>query len=161
MTLSPVLYVEDDKNDVIFMNQTWGDAQIQNQLLTVCDGQAAMDYLEGRAAYADRKLFPLPGLILMDLNLPRKTGLEVLKWIRAHPVYNTLPVIVFTSSNREMDIYKSYALGANAFIVKPAMMDDLLAAVKVLKEFWLRVNQPPPEVPPPGANQVKPTSSGE
>lgn len=156
MTSKPILYVEDDKNDILFMQQIWKDAEVCNPLITVPDGQAAMDYLEGQGPYADRNLYPIPGLLLLDLNLPRKNGLEVLRWVRQHQVFHTLPVVVFTSSNRDIDVYKSYALGANAFVVKPAMMDELLAAVKGLKDFWLGLNQPPPDLQFPANNHSRP-----
>lgn len=140
----PILYVEDDKNDIIFMQHAFAQAEVGNPLVTASDGRAAMDYLDGQGKYADRDQFPMPGLVLLDLNLPRKSGFEILQWIRQHHSCRTLPVVVFTSSSREIDIQKSYALGANAYVVKPAMLDELQEAVKIIKDFWLGLNQPPP-----------------
>lgn len=149
MNSKPVLYVEDEKNDIVFMQHAFTQAQVQNRLITVPDGQAAVEYLDGRGKYADREEYPLPMLVLLDLNLPRKPGLEVLKWIRQHQTCQTLPVVVVTSSNREVDIQRSYALGANAYVIKPAMINELEEAVRIIKEFWLTLNQPP-IIPPCG-----------
>jgi CheY-like chemotaxis protein len=145
MNSKPILYVEDEDSDIFFMQQAFAHAEVRNPLVTVSDGQAAMDYLRGQGKYADRSQYPMPGLMLLDLNLPKQSGLEVLKWVRHHPACHTLPVVVVTSSNRELDIHKSYALGANAYVVKPAMMDELQKTVKILKDFWLSLNQPPPD----------------
>ncbi len=144
MSQKPVLYVEDEENDLVFMQYAFAEAEVRNPLVTVSDGQAATDYLDGQGIYADRGQYPLPGLVLLDLNLPKKNGLEVLQWIRHHPVCHTLPVVVVTSSSREWDIHQSYALGANAYVVKPPMIDELQKAVKIIKDFWLGLNEPPP-----------------
>ena len=144
MNLKPVLYVEDEKNDIVFMQHAFKQAKVANQLVTAPDGQAAIDYLDGQANCADRNEHPMPDLVLLDLNLPKKSGLEVLAWIRQHSVCRTLPVVVFTSSSREKDMLQSYALGANAYIVKPAMIEELERSVKIIKDFWLDLNQAPP-----------------
>jgi CheY-like chemotaxis protein len=145
MDLKPILYVEDEEHDITFMHHAFGEAAVPHPLVTVSDGQAAMDYLEGQGKYADRSRYPMPGLILLDLNLPKKSGLEVLQWIRRCPGCHTVPVVVVTSSNRELDIHRSYALGANAYVVKPAALHELQEAVKTIQSFWLKLNQPPPD----------------
>jgi CheY-like chemotaxis protein len=145
MNPKPILYVEDETNDIVFMQIAFARAEVRNRLVTVSDGQAVVDYLAGQGKYADRNQYPMPGLVLLDLNLPKKPGLEVLKWIRHQPACHTLPVVVFTSSSREIDIHRSYALGANACVVKPALLAELQEAVKAIKDFWLNLNQPPPD----------------
>ncbi len=146
MNTSPVLYVEDEQNDIIFMEKAFARAEVRNPLVAVLDGQAAIDYLGVQHKYSDRGQYPMPCLVLLDLNLPKKTGLEVLEWIRHHPACYTLPVVVVSSSSRELDVHKSYALGANAYVVKPPLLNELQAAVKTIKDFWLSLNQPPPEL---------------
>ena len=142
--LKPVLYVEDEENDIFFMERAFKVAEVENALLTLTDGQQALDYLEGNGRFADRAEYPLPCVLLLDLNLPLKTGLELLKWLRAQPSLATLPVIVFTSSSQSRDIQAAYELGANAYLVKPSTPDKLEQTVRIIKEFWLHENRPPP-----------------
>jgi len=145
MNPKPILYVEDEQDDIVFMRHAFEQAAVGHPLVTVPDGQAAIDYLDGQGKYADRSRYPLPGLILLDLNLPRKSGLEVLQWIRRQRACHTLPVLVITSSNRELDVHQCYALGANAYVVKPPTIVELQEAVKTVRDFWLKLNQPPPD----------------
>lgn len=135
--LSPILYAEDEENDVYFLQRAFADASITNPLVIVRSGDAAVDYLSGEGDYADRVRYPLPCLALLDLNLPGKSGLEVLKWIRAQPSLCTLPVLMLTSSTQESDIHRAYVQGANGFLIKPGKPAELLAMVKALGEFWL------------------------
>jgi CheY-like chemotaxis protein len=151
MSPKPILYVEDEKNDIFFMQHALAQAGVPNPLVTATDGQAAIDYLSGQDKYADRNQYPMPGLVLLDLKMPKQLGLEVLKWIRHHPGCHTLPVVIFTSSSRELDIQQSYTLGANAYVVKPAMLGELQEAVKTIRDFWLNLNQMPPDPQLPAA----------
>lgn len=144
MALDPLLLVEDDDNDVYFMKRALKRAGITQPLQIAEDGQKALDYLSGRGDYADRKRFPLPALVFLDLRLPFMPGLEILRWIREQPNLRTLIVIILTSSKEDADIDQAYRRGANAYLVKPSDADELLAMVEDVRNFWLRQNQAPP-----------------
>lgn len=145
MNTKPILYAEDEGDDVFFMQRAFQKAGLQNPLVSVPDGQAAMDYLAGVGKYADRKQYPLPCLVLLDLNMPMRTGLEVLKWIRGQAKLRTLLVVVLTSSSLDRDIDLAYKLGANAYLVKPPTPDKLAEMAGALQDFWLKLNRTPPE----------------
>lgn len=138
MNTQPILYVEDEENDVLFMRHAWEEAGLLNPLHVVTDGEQAVEYLAGVGKYADRAAHPLPCLVLLDLTLPKLHGLEVLKWIREQPAIHLLPVLVLSSSNRPEDIYAAYELHVNAYLMKPARTEDLLQMITGLKDFWLR-----------------------
>ena len=133
-----MLYVEDEENDRFFMEMAFGREGLATSLHTVNDGQAAIDYLTGLGNYADREMHPLPALVLLDLNLPEVLGFEVLQWIRAHPTHRTLPVVIFSSSEREEDRARAGLLGANEFIKKPSSGLSFQELARKLKEQWLR-----------------------
>ena len=141
MSTRPILYAEDEETDSFFLQRAFGKAGVQNPLVVTPNGQDAIDYLSGAGRYQDRTAFPLPCLVLLDLNLPRKSGIEVLRWIREEETTAMLPVIILTSSLQEADIRKSYAAGANAYLAKPSQPDELVAMVKSIKEFWLGLNR--------------------
>jgi CheY-like chemotaxis protein len=144
MNTRAILYVEDEENDVIFMRHAWKKAGVPNLLHVVEDGEQAVAYLAGEGKYASRDEYPLPCLVLLDLKLPKVSGLEVLKWIRQQPAIHLLPVIVFSSSNKPEDVRTAYELHANAYLVKPAHANGLVQLVACLKDFWLgRVESPP------------------
>ncbi|MBI4664327.1 MAG: response regulator [Verrucomicrobia bacterium] len=137
MERKPVLYVEDDDDDVFFMRRAFEAADVRNPLKVVQDGQEAIQYLSGAGPYANRAEHPLPTLVLLDLKLPRKGGLEILKWIREQPALNTLIVAVMTSSQNVLDIGQAYDLGANAYSVKPTGADKLVEMVRSLRQRFL------------------------
>ena len=138
-----VLLVEDDSNDVLLFQRAFGRTNV-NALLNVCqDGEEALHYLSGEGLWNDRERFPLPVLILLDLKLPRKSGLEVLAWIRAQKSLSRIPVVVFTSSRERKDVNEAYDLGANSYLVKPAGFEYLLDYVKTLWNYWLVLNEKP------------------
>ena len=137
-----VLLAEDNKDDLLLMTHAWRKTT-DDPLQTVKNGQEAIDYLSGEGRFADRAKYPVPCLIILDLKMPRRTGLEVLEWMRAHAMYRTIPVIVFTSSAQPDDIDRAYRLGANAFVVKPASVQKRTEFARLLKEFWLEHNHPP------------------
>ncbi len=139
-----ILLAEDEDHDVLFMRFAMEWAKVLNPLQVVRDGREAIAYLEGRGKYADRKLFPVPGLVLLDLKMPKVNGLEVLRRLRQLPEMASVPVIVFSSSNQEADVEASYAMGANGYIVKPAYT-ELLQVVSRIKQFWLDMDGPPPD----------------
>ena len=136
-----VLQVEDESNDIYLLEYSFREICVTTPLKAVRDGQEAIDYLSGAGKYADRTEFPLPCLTLLDLKMPRKSGFEVLEWIRAYPVTSALPVIICSSSANESDIRAAYKLGANAYVVKPSNVDVLLEFVRALDTFWLRYNR--------------------
>ena len=138
-----VLMAEDDENDVAFLRRAFSQAEIINPLQVVQDGQAAIDYfVRGGGAFA-RGEAALPCLLLLDLKMPRKTGLEVLEWIRHQPNLKTLPVIVLSSSVHPEDIETAYERGANAFVTKPSGAPERTELAKLIKGFWLTLNQVP------------------
>lgn len=141
--MKPILLVEDDENDVFFMRRALQRANVSAPVHVVMDGQQAIDYLAGVGAYADRKAHPMPCLVLADLRLPKLGGLDVLRWIRANDALRTMIVIVLSSSKNERDIDEAYRAGANAFLVKPADADQLVALIEDVRDFWLKHNQPP------------------
>lgn len=138
-----ILLVEDDPNDVLLIQRAFRKANLVNSLEVVRDGEEAVVYLAGEGPYADRERFPLPVLMLLDLKLPRKAGLEVLGWLRQQPSLKRLPVVVLTSSRETADINRAYELCANSYLVKPVAFDALLEMVKTLNMYWLVLNQRP------------------
>ncbi len=134
---SIVLYVEDEEIDRFLMQRAFGKEGLATSLHTVNDGQAALDYLAGLGNYADREMHPLPQLVLLDLNLPEVHGFEVLRRIRTHPAHGALPVVIFSSSEREEDQARARLLGANDFIKKPSSGLSFQDVVRELKERWL------------------------
>lgn len=141
MTPETILLVEDNEDDAFFMKQALKDAEIENPLRTVEDGQQAIDYLSGKNGFADREKFPLPTVVFLDLKLPMKSGHEVLQWIRAQPQFKKLIVIVLTSSSEPVDLNRSYQLGANSFVVKPPTPEQLLELAQAFKLWWIRQNR--------------------
>jgi CheY-like chemotaxis protein len=136
----PILLVDDNEDDVFLTRRALKDAGIDIPVFVVENGQRAIDYLSGTGSYADRAAFPLPGLVLLDLKLPLKSGHEVLAWIRQNPKFDGLIVLVLTSSNNAADVAACYKLRANSYLVKPAGREQLLNVAKALKAFWLDCN---------------------
>jgi CheY-like chemotaxis protein len=140
MSPAPILYVEDDENDAYLMRYAFEQAKISVPLVIVDDGQKVLDYLAGFAPYADRAIHRLPRLVLLDMKLPRRSGLEVLKWIKTRPSLCAIPVVMFTSSNLEPDLHRAYVQGANGFLVKPGNPQQLVSMVKSIESFWIDHN---------------------
>lgn len=137
MSLRPVLYAEDEDNDVFLMQRAFTKACVSNPLQIVTDGVEAIQYLSGQGKYEDRDRYPTPCLLMLDLNLPRRSGLEVVKWVREQPALQDLPVVLLTSSNQACDIDSAHALGANGYLVKPASSDKLIEVVTMLRDTCL------------------------
>lgn len=137
--LAPILLVEDAEMDVLFLRRAFKDADLQNPLHVAGDGQDAIDFLARPRPPEDDRL---PALIILDLQMPRVNGMEVLAWLREQPVLCTLPVFVFSSSANRNDIERAYALGANAFIVKPPSLAERLEVARFIKQ-WLKCTWPP------------------
>src|SRR6266536_3737562 len=138
-----ILLVEDDPNDVLLIQRAFQRNHVANPLQVVRDGEDALPILSGAGTFTDRERHPLPVLMLMDLKMPRKSGLEVLEWVRQQPGLKRLPIVVLTSSNQSPDINRAYELGANSYLVKPAGFDSLLELVKNLDLYWLILNEKP------------------
>jgi len=136
-----LLLVEDNEDDLFFMQRAIKAAEISNALQVVRDGQAAIDYLAGEGEYADRNRFPTPCLTLLDLKLPRRSGFEVLSWLRRQSELQALVVIVLSTSKERRDIENAYGLGANAYLVKPNDVTRLTEMLKAIKCFWLAFNE--------------------
>lgn len=136
-----MLLVEDNEDDVFLMERALDDAGVINPLQVVEDGQAALDYLGGVGQFSDRARHPLPAIVFLDLKLPFKSGHEVLAWIRRRREFDSLVVVVLTSSNEPNDLSKSYALGANSYLVKPPSPEQLLEMAKAFKWYWLEYNR--------------------
>ena len=130
-----ILLVEDNEDEVFMMRRAFRKADIQNPLQIVTDGVAAIDYLEGRNAYADRGKYPFPLIVFLDLNLPKKSGLEVLESIRQQPLLCKLVVNILSSSTRSADIEKAALLNANAYFIKPARLEKF----QELIEHWYQL----------------------
>jgi len=133
-----ILLVEDDHNDVLLVKRAFQKAKIVNPIVVLNDGEQAISYLAGREPYVGRAL---PMFVLLDLKLPRKSGHEVLEWLRQQQTLKRLPVIVLTASSESSDINRAYDLGANSYLVKPVTFDALVEMVKTLNLYWLIFNR--------------------
>jgi CheY-like chemotaxis protein len=133
----PILLAEDDENDIFLMGRAFDRAHIPNPLFVVHNGQEAVDYLSGASQFADRSRHPLPGLLLLDLKMPWMDGFDVLKWLRGHHQFDTLPVVVLTSSKLQADIDKSREMGVYDYRVKPHVFDDLVRLLDDVRNCWL------------------------
>jgi CheY-like chemotaxis protein len=138
-----LLLVEDDPNDILLIQRAFAKASLVNPIKIVRDGEEALHYFRGTGEFSDRTRYPLPSLILLDLKLPRKSGLEVLQWLREQPGFVHIPVIVLTSSKESSDINRAYSLGANSYLVKPVGFEGLLDMVKTLGMYWMILNKGP------------------
>lgn len=132
-----LLLVEDNDDDVFFMQRAVKICGITHTLRVVRDGQAAVDYFNGEGEYADRAAFPLPFLVFLDLKMPQKNGLEVLEWIRSKPSLQQTIVLILTTSREESDVKRAYALGVNSYLVKPPNANQLNELIKLVKSYWL------------------------
>lgn len=137
-----ILLADDDPDDRALTKRALRQSRVVNAIDEVEDGEELLDYLRGRGAYAGAAR---PGLILLDLNMPRKDGREALEEIKRDPVLRTIPVVVLTTSEAEQDIVQSYNLGVNAFITKPVTFEGLSRAVRVLTDFWFELVKLPPQ----------------
>lgn len=145
MNTIPILLAEDDENDVIFIRHAFREAKISNPLQLVETGTEAMEYLAGEGKFTDRNQFPLPCLMLMDINIPARTGVEVLQWMREKPELRHIIVIMWTASTHVSLIRQAYQLGVNSFLIKPENLVELTNLAHLLKAYWLQANQLSPE----------------
>ena len=132
-----ILYAEDEENDVFFLAEAFESAQSCYTLRAVPNGEEAIEYLAGTGPFANRKRHPLPVLVLLDINMPKKSGLEVLEWIRVQPHFKSLTVLILTSSSRPEDRERARELGADGYLIKPSAPLKLAELVKMLHDRWL------------------------
>ncbi len=142
-TASPILLVEDSPDDALLIQRAFRKANLANPVQLVRDGEEAVAYLSGATPYEDRGRFPLPVFMLLDLKLPRRSGLEVLAWLRQEPAIRRLPVVVLTSSRESVDVNRAYDLGVNSYLTKPVGFEALIEMVKNVNLYWLVLNEKP------------------
>ncbi len=130
------MYVEDEETDAIFMERAFARKGLVSAFRLVGDGRAAIEYLSGSGKYGDREEYPLPTVVLLDLNLPQVPGFEVLRWMRNHPGFSRTPVVVFSSSTREDDRVKAREMGASEFVSKPKSGLEFGSVIDRIKSKW-------------------------
>lgn len=143
VTSITILMAEDDPDDRFLAQEALEEARLANRLCFVHHGEALMDYLYRRGDYAAPGVAPRPGLILLDLNMPKKDGREALEEIKADPDLRRIPVVVLTTSKAEEDVLRSYDLGVNAYITKPVTFESLVEVMRALGKFWFEIVQLP------------------
>lgn len=142
-SLKRILLVEDSENDVTLILAAFAEAHLAEKVVVANDGQEALDYLYRQGPHTGRSA-DNPSVVLLDLKLPRVDGLQVLRRMKGDPDLKLVPVVMFTSSREEVDLLRSYGLGANAYVIKPVCFQELELALKGLRVFWTEVNEPPP-----------------
>ena len=140
-----ILLAEDDPDDRFIVSEAFEESRLANVLNIVEDGEELMDYLNRRGKYSEMKGWSIPGLILLDLNMPRKDGREALKEIKADSRFKRIPIIVLTTSKAEEDIIRTYDLGVNSFITKPVSFESLVDIMKTLRKYWFEIVELPQE----------------
>ena len=145
-TAIPILLVEDNPADVELTLRAFKRRKLSNPVAVARDGEEALDYVHRRGVFGDGA--PIPGLILLDLRLPKIDGLEVLRQLKSHPVYRNIPVVVLTTSGEDRDVARSYELGAASYIVKPVEFEKFQEVVERIDLYWIVTN-----VPYPGADR--------
>jgi CheY-like chemotaxis protein len=141
-----LLVADDDEDHLLLTQEALVEGHVRHDLRTVGDGEQLLDYLLRRDVYADPAASPQPDLILLDLNMPRKSGYEALQEIKADPALRRIPIVVLTTSRAEEDVLRAYALGASAFITKPVTFERFVDAVATVGRFWLETVQRPPNL---------------
>ena len=138
-----ILMADDDADDRMLTSDALEESRLVNELRFVEDGEELLDYLYHRGRYADPAGSPRPGVILLDLNMPRKDGREALREIKADPELRRIPIVVLTTSKAEADVYRSYDLGANSYIAKPVTFEALVDVMRGLGRYWLEIVELP------------------
>ena len=139
-----ILLADDDEDDRLLAEDALAESRLANAIKFVEDGEELMDYLHQRGKWSDEGAAPRPGLILLDLNMPRKDGRQALKEIKGDPELRKIPVVILTTSKAEEDILRSYDLGVNSFITKPVTFDGLVDIMKLLGRYWFEIVELPP-----------------
>ena len=140
-----ILMADDDEDDRLMAKEAFTEVKLLNFFHTVENGEELMDYLCRRGKYTDPAASPRPGLILLDLNMPKKDGRQALKEIKADPSLRSIPIVVLTTSKAEEDILRSYDLGVNSFIIKPVTFEGLVDIMKTLTKYWFEIVELPPQ----------------
>lgn len=140
-----ILIADDDQDDCLMTREAFAECRIGNPLHFVHDGEALLDYLRRHAPYDDEELYPLPGLILLDLNMPRMDGREFLSIVKTDAKLKRIPVLIMSTSDSPRDVLTCYELQANAYIAKPLDIDDFITLVESIRDFWCRFAQIPPK----------------
>lgn len=135
-----ILIAEDDAEDRLFIQEAFAELQLAADVSFLEDGEALLRYLQREPPYQDPNLHPQPNIILMDLNMPRKDGREALREIKAHPDLRSIPVIIFSTSSDNSDIFQSYQSGANCYLTKPVGFKELVSMLRELKTYWLEMS---------------------
>lgn len=140
----PILIADDDSDDCQMIREAFQESRLLNTLHFVNNGEQLMSYLRHQGPYEDRNLFPKPGLILLDLNMPRMDGREALKEIKEDACLRSIPVVVLTTSQAEEDIFRTYNLGVNSFITKPVAFNALVQILRDIGHYWFEIVELPP-----------------
>jgi CheY-like chemotaxis protein len=151
-----ILLAEDEEDYVVLIRHAFSQANIPNPLFVVWNGEEVIWYLKGEGKYSNRDEYPLPGLLLLDLKMPRVNGFEVLEWIRQQPGLARLRVLVLTSSDEIRDVNKAYELGANSFMVKPNDFQNVIELSRLIQDFWMKASRIPENSRPPRSNENEP-----
>ncbi len=138
-----ILIADDDADDRMMASEALEESRLANDLRFVEDGEELLDYLYHRGKFTRAEDSPRPGLILLDLNMPRKDGREALREIKSDPALRSIPVVVLTTSKAEEDIYRTYDLGVNSFITKPVLFESLVEVMKTLGKYWFEIVELP------------------
>jgi CheY-like chemotaxis protein len=145
-----IVLADDDPDDCLLAQEALEESRLANQLSVVRDGVELLAYLRREGQYAAPDVAPRPGLILLDLNMPRMDGREALREIKSDPDLRSIPVVVLTTSKAEEDVYRTYDLGVSSFITKPVTFEGLVEVMKVLGRYWFEIV----ELPTPQADEV-------
>ncbi len=140
-----ILMADDDQDDCLLVKEAFSENNFEDEIRFVADGEDLMDYLYRRGKFAEPASAPLPDLILLDLNMPRKDGREALREIKSSRDFRHIPIIVLTTSHEQDDIIRSYRVGANSFITKPSSFEELLTLVEHLGRYWIEIVELPRE----------------
>jgi len=143
--LISILMADDDEDDRQLAMEALHESKLVNELRFVKDGEELMDFLHHRGQYADPASSPRPGIVLLDLNMPRKDGREALKEIKSDPELRRIPVVILTTSDTEEDIIRSYDLGVNSFIKKPVTFNGMVEIMRALGKYWFQIVELPPD----------------
>ena len=139
-----ILMADDDQDDRLLAREAFIESRLKNKLYSVEDGEELMQYLHRRGKYSDKNISPMPGLILLDLNMPRKDGREALQEIKSDATLRRIPIVVLTTSDAEEDIVRSYELGVSAYIRKPVTFDGLITVIKSIGKYYVEIVELPP-----------------
>ena len=141
--LSTILLVEDETTDARLLLRGFEKTQVMNPVIHLTDGDEALRYLAGKGKFSDRKKYPIPALILLDLKLPGMTGIQLLQWMHIQGEIKRIPVVVLTSDENPDTINAAYDLGANSYLLKPGSPVEIAKMVQTIQRYWMKLNEPP------------------